>query len=393
MASAALRPLPARRDRRILDAVESSVEVAPDLAEESPPGGLEVRFEGTSREYFRIWVVNTSLSILTLGIFSAWAKVRRKRYIYSNTVVDGTPFQYLARPLPILKGRLVAATLAATYYVSTYFWPGTLPYVVAVAVPFVPFLLMRSLAFNARYSAFRAMTFRFEGGYGRAAMVGLLGGPGLLFLVDAVPVSTSGMYLGAAVLAVWFVTFPWWQKAMRRYVVEHTSFGGRSGEFRVPGRAFLWVYVRAGFVFLLAAMVLGSAAGVLFAALEEASDMDLEATMLTLVGYGAALVSFAYVRARVSNLVWNGIRLGPVTFESTLSARKMISLYFTNTIGILASLGLATPWAEMRTLRYRMDCLRAFLHGEESGFRGVPGQGVSAVSAEVGEIFDLDMSF
>ena len=38
------------------------------------------RFTGTAREYFGIWIVNILLTIVTLGIYSAWAKVRRMRY-------------------------------------------------------------------------------------------------------------------------------------------------------------------------------------------------------------------------------------------------------------------------------------------------------------------------
>lgn len=42
-------------------------------------------FTGTGSEYFRIWIVNLLLSIVTLGIYSAWAKVRRMKYFYRNT--------------------------------------------------------------------------------------------------------------------------------------------------------------------------------------------------------------------------------------------------------------------------------------------------------------------
>jgi uncharacterized membrane protein YjgN (DUF898 family) len=42
-------------------------------------------FTGRSGEYFRIWIVSLSLSVLTLGIYSAWGKVRKKRYLYSHT--------------------------------------------------------------------------------------------------------------------------------------------------------------------------------------------------------------------------------------------------------------------------------------------------------------------
>jgi len=37
-------------------------------------------FTGKGGEYFRIWIVNICLTILTLGIYSAWATVRTRRY-------------------------------------------------------------------------------------------------------------------------------------------------------------------------------------------------------------------------------------------------------------------------------------------------------------------------
>ena len=41
---------------------------------------MPVEFSGRGGEYFRIWIVNLVLTILTFGIYSAWAKVRTKRY-------------------------------------------------------------------------------------------------------------------------------------------------------------------------------------------------------------------------------------------------------------------------------------------------------------------------
>ena len=59
--------------------------------------------------------VNLALSIVTLGIYSAWASVRTRRYFYANTRVAGSPFEYSAKPLPILRGRILAALLFGTY--------------------------------------------------------------------------------------------------------------------------------------------------------------------------------------------------------------------------------------------------------------------------------------
>ena len=80
--------------------------------EKVSPEELLLVFSGTAHAYFRVWIVNLCLTLLTLGIFFAWAKVRRKRYFYAYTTIAGTPFQYLSQPILILKGRLMAAALS-----------------------------------------------------------------------------------------------------------------------------------------------------------------------------------------------------------------------------------------------------------------------------------------
>jgi uncharacterized membrane protein YjgN (DUF898 family) len=77
-------------------------------------------FTGKASEFFGIWIINVVLEILTLGIYSAWAKVRTERYFYSNTRIAGSPFEYLADPIKILKGRLIAYALVITLYVSAH---------------------------------------------------------------------------------------------------------------------------------------------------------------------------------------------------------------------------------------------------------------------------------
>ena len=53
------------------------------------PGPAPIRFTGTARDYFGIWLNNLALTVLTLGVYGAWAKVRRTRYFLGNTVVLG----------------------------------------------------------------------------------------------------------------------------------------------------------------------------------------------------------------------------------------------------------------------------------------------------------------
>src|SRR3954467_9010978 len=81
-------------------------------------GPQRFEFTGTGSEYFRIWVVNLLLTIATLGVYSAWAKVRRQQYFYRNTRVGGAIFDYHGEPKAILKGRLLALFLVAAYKIS-----------------------------------------------------------------------------------------------------------------------------------------------------------------------------------------------------------------------------------------------------------------------------------
>ena len=64
-------------------------------------------FSGSAKEWFGIWIVNLLLSVITIGIYSAWAKVRSKKYFYRNTHVEGRNFDYHATGGQILKGRLI----------------------------------------------------------------------------------------------------------------------------------------------------------------------------------------------------------------------------------------------------------------------------------------------
>ncbi len=82
-----------------------------------------INFTGKSGEYFKLWFVNMFLSIITLGIYSAWAKVRDTQYLYGHTQVDGQSFRYLASPMQILKGRILAVIIFILYMVLSQINP------------------------------------------------------------------------------------------------------------------------------------------------------------------------------------------------------------------------------------------------------------------------------
>jgi len=353
--------------------VETSSGGAPDATMQSVDHAFE--FRGNATEYFRIWIVNLALTIATVGIFSAWAKVRRERYFYGNTWLAGAPFEYLAKPLNILKGRVIAIVLFALYVLLGQFLPAANFVLIGVVLVALPWLVTSALRFRARYSAWNTLTFRFTGTLKEAFKSYLL--------VFALMPPTLGLI------------FPYARFRQRRFVIDGHRIGGHQLNFVGGASGFYAIYGKALLVFVALGIALGIAA---YSALgrfaSEPGLLDRPIGYWTSVGvaYGAMFFAWTFVAARVTNLAYCETAFGGHRFRSTVRARDLWAIYLTNTAAILLSLGMLVPWAQVRLARYRARhlVLRASsdlldLAAEPSGERGAFGE-------EAASIFDVDIS-
>jgi uncharacterized membrane protein YjgN (DUF898 family) len=305
---------------------------------------IPFRFVGTSSEYFRIWIVNLLLTVLTLGVYSAWAKVRRKQYFYRNTLVSDTSFEYLADPIPILKGRLIIAAVlglvAVSQYVSLWLYAAMIVFMILAT----PWVLVKALSFNARNSAYRNVRFAFRGTTGESYRT--------YFIAMAAYVFTLGL------------GFPYMQWRMSQFVVTGHRYGNLSSRFRSKVgpyfKAFL-IAVGGTFAFFVLLGIVVGASGVLTGAVPEAGgsaepNPPSPAFFMGLLAvYAFMIVPAAYLKAKIANLFWGGIDIGPHRLESTQTFKEVLALLVTNLLGVAFSLGLAIPWAVIRSYRYRVN--------------------------------------
>ena len=341
------------------------------------PPRIEHRFafSGDAREYFRIWVVNLALSIVTLGIFSAWAKVRSERYFYGNTRLAGEPFEYLAKPLPILKGRIIAAVLFGSYVLAGHFgWKLQLGAAGVIAL-LTPWLIVRGAAFRARYSAWRGINFRFVPDYYDAY---------IRYLLLGVPMILS---LG--------LLYPYVKAKQKAFFVEQHRYGGTRFTFRATPGQFYPPYLIAW----------GALAGVMFAlsiitgiiaaaALSKGDDGAIPQWFVyayLVPFYASYFVVWAFLAAALANLMYNHVDLGEHRFRSTLKGWRLLKIYATNTLAILASVGFMIPWAKIRLARYRAESLSLLAAGDLADFRAGSRADVDATAAEMDGLFDIDI--
>lgn len=332
-------------------------------------------FTGSAGEYFRIWIVSLCLSLLTIGVYSAWGKVRKRRYLYAHTSLDGTGFDYRASPLAILRGRVIALTLFGGLALAGHFVPVVQLVLIALLLLLAPWIVVAAARFNARNSTYRNIAFAFDAGVAEAARV-FIGGA-LVALVT----------LGLA--------YPWYRARRARFIVAHHRYGASQFATDLRTRGFVLTYLFAGLMTIGAFALLGvTAQGIAFLARRSAADVEPSTAgyLIALVTYAIYIAVYGYVRARTLNLMANATTIGSLRLGGTLRARRLAWLYLSNIIAVLSTLGLATAWATIRVARYRAENLIARANAPlESFVAGAQAQ-IGATGSEVSDLFDVDVS-
>lgn len=371
------------------------------------PETRRFEFTGSGSEYFRIWVVNLLLTIVTLGVYSAWAKVRRLQYFYRNTCVAGDIFDYHGNPKAILKGRLLALGLLVAYKIASELSTFAALAVVLVLVAIMPWLLSRAFRFKLANSSYRGLRFRFQGTVAQAYRMLILFPVILAFtglFAWSVFASFSarpriGLLVMAvvALFAVLMATVPLAHYLLKRYQHDNAYYGQSPFFFHAGPGAFFKIYAKSMAVASLGGIpvtVFGFLTGDLFQYLSTTPFGWLFKILYGMAsGYASYLVLRSYLESRIQNLVWNNTEMADVSFESTASARKLFWIHASNLGLIMLTLGLYKPFAAVRLVRYRLENLVLVPHGDLDDFvsdRSVDGAG--AAGEEAGEFFDIDIA-
>ena len=130
---------------------------------DATPRTLEIRFTGSGSEYFRIWAVNLLLIILSCGLYLPFAKLRRIRYVYANTLIDGEPLAFHGDAWKMFRGFLLLAVLLVTCAVASEFSP-TVALGAFIALCAVwPALWRAGMQFRLGNTSWRGLRMGFEG--------------------------------------------------------------------------------------------------------------------------------------------------------------------------------------------------------------------------------------
>jgi len=351
---------------------------------EQTSGGLGPQpfsFTGRGSEYFRIWIINLLLSFITLGIYSAWAKVRRNRYFYDSTQVAGSSFAYYGNPIAILKGRFIA--IACIIGLNLLAHASQLLGIIAglVLIVTMPWLVWKSLQFKLYNSGYRGIRFGFRGNLMQAYMHFLL--------------------LPVLAFVSLFTLAPFAHHHIKKFQHSESRFGSSYFSFNARVSSFYGIYLIFISAFVVCIMVLVDLFAVGAITFLEQFFHKNGSNVFTIIG--CIIMGFYTVMAclycltplfltMLYNLIWSHTKIGEHRFVCKISLLKTIYIMLTNGIGIVFTFGLFIPFATIRSMKYRIESMTLIPADNLDNIIADEQQKTSATGEGMLDLFGYDIS-
>ncbi len=357
------------------------------------PGDIEphpLEFSGTGGEYFRVWIVNVLLSIVTLGFYTPFARRRTAQYFYSNTWVAGSPLEFTAQQRKMVFGFLVLVALYMAFKVASDTGQDTTVSLFLLAgAAMAPWLWGSAMRFRLSATRWRGVRLQFTAPWREVykaswpvfalALVWIATLAALSALAPAestsgipafsVTVAAAGlMALVLTVLCIVRLEFNY-----KSLLIKRARVGNQAGRWKPVYADFLKIWLATVAVFVGCVLLLGGAlavvAGGSFALLGGLKNKGFLAVLIIaalVVGmifmvFVASAPARAYREARLFQLVWNNVGVSQVArFKCNLRTGSYIALRMKNMLLQLLTLGFYRPFALVS--EYRMKTQSVTLH-------------------------------
>lgn len=274
----------------------------------------QLRYRGTGGDLFALGLKNALLSIVTLGIYSFWARNATRAFHYSHTELGDEPFTYHGTGGELLRGSLkamgvlVLVTLVAGVVGALAFGDMQKPPAVFTLAIYAVISVLMLYAINSarRYrlsrSSWRGVRFSFHG--------------------QTQPF--MGMMLRGTLLGILSLGFysPFFASDRRAFLVNHARFGTEPFVYEGKGRELFGQHVKA--------------------------------VLLTIPTLGLYWVWYAAFQHRY---FWSHTRIAGARFISTVQGSDLLMLHLSNLLIVIFTLGIGTPWVIARMHSFFADNL------------------------------------
>ncbi len=360
-----------------------------------------LEFTGSGGEYFRVWIVNVLLSIITLGIYTPWARRRTAQYFYSHTLVAGSPLEFTAQQRKMVMGFVLLMLITLAYNIAANTGQDTAVglFLLAGAV-LAPFIWGSAMRFRLGATRWRGLRLQFTASWKEVYLAswpvfalalvwfGVFYGLQVLSpeLTDALqeaeeetrrklptftPAMAALLVLGLVLTVLCFIRLEYNYKSL---LVLKAQVGNEKGRWKPVYMDFVKIWLATVLVFIVCVVslsllisVLAGGSVALVAGLGKRLGFWMFVIIIAAIVGGIFLMFLAsaparaYREARMFQLMWNNIGVSHVArFKCHLASGSYVWLRIRNMFLTLITLGLYRPFA--RVSEYRMKCESVTLH-------------------------------
>lgn len=391
---------------------------------------LDIRFTASGSEYFRIWIVNLLLTLVTLTLYLPFARARKTTYFQNNTLVGGHALGFHADPWKMFRGYLVALGLGLGYWAVTKLAPAFAWIALLVLLAVWPALWRASLQFRLRNTSWRGVRLDFAGDMLGAylallpffipalAIVPFLPELEAMETEGDLPSGNIGAIIGFTVLGFMLLA-PWLVARLKRYQQGGYMFAQERTQLNASTWSFYLLNIKTAVVSMVVAsgavmgLLILVVIGIVIALGAGASMQMMDPTfweesfasttgvvigvvfvfLLVFVFYGLMpLFTTAYYQSRSQNLIWRNTASQHIQFNSQLTYNATIKTMAANWALILITLGLYWPFAQVNMTRLRLQSININLEGNVDEWVGTAqNQQQNVLGDAAGDFFGIDM--
>ena len=289
------------------------------------PAEVRPRFYGRTGAFCRIAIVGALLELVTFGFYRFWLATNIRRHLWSNTVVDGEPFEYTGRGRELLIGFLFALAILVPIY-FLYFLAGV---EAERRYSFASFPLLIFVYAFGQFAAYRARRYRLT----RTTWKGIrfwMDGSGFGYAWRA-------CLWGALVYLTLGLALPWREAALERYKMRHTYYGDLQGSFAATGWEFfkrgwwLWLLAWAPLVLFIALVIGGAVMRDMSGTRSGKEAFEVVLGLLsTPMFFIFPAIPFIYAAFKAMEWRWwaSGLRFGKLSVTSDLENHALFASYW-----------------------------------------------------------------
>ncbi|TWO72143.1 DUF898 domain-containing protein [Caenimonas sedimenti] len=365
------------------------------MAMNQQPGGIEaypLEFSGSGGEYFRVWIVNILLTIVTFGFYTPFARRRTAQYFWSHTLVADSPLEFSVQQKKMVLGFLIFVGLYLAFNVASDTGQDTVVAVMMLAgAALAPYLWASAMRFRLNATRWRGVRLQFVATWGEVyraawpvfvialAWIAALAVIGMFESDKAKPAPPSMLAVSVIIVAllsallVTLLCVVRLEFNSKSLLVARGRIGGQAGRWKPVFGDFVRIWLATLGLFVGSALLLGAlgaaVVGGSIAALKSQATGGFGVFLAIVAGvmlflFGLIFASAparAYREARIFQLVWNNIGVSNVArFKCDLRASRYVWLRIRNLLLTLLTMGFFRPFALVS--EYRMKTESVTLH-------------------------------